>query len=140
MDEKYIPMQKRRTSEVKFHHDIAPGLRFLAIDKSLYKDAPIYIAIRRAKDVKSNQPEYIDWHAHSVDSLYLFIGDNDGLKGLRAVVRIEDQEREIESPMTVFIPKELRHSYKLIGGSGIYVSILLNGDYNANTFDERIQS
>lgn len=135
MDEKIIKMQKRRSSEVKFHRDIAPGLRYLAIDKSLCEETPLYIAIRCVKNVKRDQPEYVDWHIHSADSLYLFIGDDDELEGLRAVVRIEDEERAIESPMTVFIPKGLRHSYRMTGGSGIYVSILLNGDYNGHTFD-----
>ena len=135
MHEEYISMQVRRTSEVKFHHDVAPGLRYLAIDKTLYKDAPIYIAIRKVLNVKADQPEYIDRHEHSVDSLYLFIGEGDELKGLRALVRIGDQEKKIESPMTVFIPKGVPHSYKLIGGSGMYVSILLDGDYNKCIFE-----
>ena len=134
----FIPMVVRPTSELKFHHDIAPGVRYLAIDRSLYKDAPIYIAVRRVRNVEQNQAEYVDSHVHSVDSLYLFIGDEDELKGLHAVMRIEDQEREIESPMTVFIPKGLRHSYKMTDGSGIYVSILLDGDYNRRTFEGRL--
>jgi 2-isopropylmalate synthase len=133
----FIPMAARPTSELKFHHDIAPGVRYLAIDRTLCEVTPIYIAVRRVKNVKCDQVEYIDSHVHSVDSLYLFIGDEDELKGLHAVVRIEDQEREIESPMTVFIPKGLRHSYKITSGSGIYVSILLNGDYNCQTFEAK---
>ncbi len=135
MTKNYIPMQVRPTSELKFHHDVAPGLRYLAIDKSLCEKAAIYIAIRRVYDVKHDQPEYIDKHIHSVDSLNLFIGDDDKLKGLRATVRIEDHEREIESPMTVFIPKGLYHNYKMTGGSGIFVNILLAGDYNGHTSD-----
>lgn len=129
-------MEKRKTSELKFHHDIAPGLRFLALDKGLMKKAPVYIAVRRVRKVKENQPEYIDYHIHSVDSLYLFIGDEDNLKGLQAIVRIDNSERRIESPMTVFIPKGLKHSYKMTGGSGLYISILLDGDYNDNTYKD----
>jgi len=137
MSGKFIRMQKRRTSEVKFHHDVAPGIKYAAIDKILHKDAPIYIALRKVRNVKTDQPEYIDTHVHTVDSLYLFIGEEEGLKGLKAVVRIGSEEKEIESPMTVFIPKDIPHSYKLIGGSGIYISILLHGDYNAHTFDSK---
>lgn len=136
MSGKFIEMQKRQTSEVRFHHDVAPGLRYLGIDKTVWADSPIYIAVRKVRNVSQNQPEYIDVHMHSVDSLYLFIGENEGLKGLKGVVRIEDRENKVESPVTVFIPKGVRHSYKLTGGSGIYVSILLDGDYNGNTFEK----
>jgi 2-isopropylmalate synthase len=131
----YVPIQVRRTSELKFHADTAPGVRFLAMDKCLCADAPLYLAVRRVNGVPQHQPEYIQSHVHSVDSLYVFIGDEEGLRGLRATVRVEEEEREIESPMTVLIPKGVPHSYKLVGGSGIYLSILLDGDYNGHTFE-----
>jgi 2-isopropylmalate synthase len=129
----FIVPQIRQTSEVKFHSDTAPGLRFLAIDASIRSGAPIYIAVRRVTCCLPDQPEYIDWHAHSVDSVYLFLGEEEGMRGLQALVRFGDQEVQIESPMTVFIPAGVAHSYKLIGGSGSYVSILLNGNYNKST-------
>src|ERR1043166_1050264 len=133
IDSLFISPEVRRTSEVVFHHDVAPGLRFLAIDKTKYPGSPIYIAVRRVRNVSVTQPEYIDCHRHTVDSVYLFLGDGDDLKGLRAVVRFGNEERCVESPMTVFIPKGTLHSYKLIEGSGTYLSILLAGDYNAST-------
>jgi 2-isopropylmalate synthase len=132
-DSSFIVPEVRKTSEVVFHHDVAPGLRFLAIDHTKYADSPIYIAVRRVTDVAEAQPEYIDEHKHTKDSLYLFIGDGEGLKGLHAVVRLGNDERQIESPMTVFIPKGLPHSYRLTKGSGTYISILLDGNYNAST-------
>jgi 2-isopropylmalate synthase len=131
----FIRPEVRRTSEVLFHHDTAPGLRFLAIDQTKYPDSPIYIAVRRANNVPETQPEYIDRHQHTVDSLYMFMGDDEGMKGLHAVVRLADEERKIESPMTVFIPKGVAHSYRLTKGSGTYISILLTGNYNASTLE-----
>jgi mannose-6-phosphate isomerase-like protein (cupin superfamily) len=134
MEKCYIPMERRRSSEVKFHSDVAPGIRFLAIDRSLYKDAPVYVAVRCVKDVTNEQPEYVGLHTHSVDSIYLFVGSGEALEGLQATVRIQDEERQIESPMSVLIPRGIPHSYRLTRGSGIYVSILLDGDYNGSTF------
>lgn len=129
----FIVPEVRRSSEVVFHHDVAPGLRFLAIDHKKYADSPIYIAVRRVARVLPQQPEYVEWHKHTADSLYLFLGDGEGLRGLHAVVRLGCEERTIESPMTVFIPKGMPHSYKLTQGTGTYMSILLSGDYNACT-------
>lgn len=129
----FIIPEIRPTSEVHFHYDVAPGLRFLAIDESRLEGSPIYIAIRRVANVTADQPEYIDWHTHAVDSLYLLIGDGPEMRGLHATVRFSDQERFVESPVTVFIPRGVPHCYKLTSGSGTYLSILLHGDYNANT-------
>lgn len=140
IDQNFVVPEMRKTSEVSFHHDVAPGLRFLAMDGSRYENAGIYIAVRRVNCISDSQPEYIDFHVHDVDSLYLFVGNEADLRGLRAVVRIGTTEREIESPMTVYIPKHARHSYKLTGGSGTYMSILLAGDYNAHTFPDSAQS
>ena len=129
----YITPEIRRTSEVLFHRDNAPGLRFLAIDASKRPGAPIYLAVRRVDQVPDAQGEYIDWHVHSVDSLYVFLGDGENLTGLSAVVRTGDEETSVQSPMTVFIPKGCPHCYKLTGGSGTYLSIVLSGDYNSVT-------
>jgi 2-isopropylmalate synthase len=129
----FIVPQVRATSELVFHHDSAPGERYLAIDGSLLERAPIYIAIRKVADVREDQAEYIDWHMHEVDSLYVLIGNGEGMRGLRGLIRYGEEQRVLESPITVFIPKGVAHSYKLTGGSGTYLSIVLSGDYNGTT-------
>ena len=139
-DYQFIIPEIRRTSEVQFHHDVAPGLRFLAIDHTLFKESPVYIAIRRVENVSFDQPEYIDWHTHDVDSLFLFLGDGEGLRGLHGLVRLGSNEKEIESPMTVFIPNGVSHSYKLTKGRGTFISILLDGNYNASTFKAKLSN
>jgi hypothetical protein len=131
----FVVPEIRKSSEAIFHRDVAPGFRYVAMDKSLYPESPIYIMARRVKHVPENQREYIDWHVHSVDSVYLFIGDGDGMRGMYGVVRYGEKEKNIESPMTVFIPRGIRHCYKLNRGSGLYISVLLSGDYNECTFD-----
>lgn len=133
----FIVPEVRKTSEVVFHHDNAPGIRYLAIDKTLYSKASVYMVVRKIKKVSPKQAEYIDWHVHAVDSLYLFLGDEEGMKGLRGIVRFDEGERTVESPMTVFIPKGVRHSYRLTEGSGMYISLILHGDYNAQTFSDK---
>jgi 2-isopropylmalate synthase len=122
---------------VKFHRDVAPGLRFLFMDNTVYEEAKIYVAVRKAKMIPKAQLDYVDAHIHTVDSLYLFIGENDDLTGLSASVAIEEKSVSIESPMSVYIPRNIPHTYKLTRGRGIFVSILLSGDYNGNTFNEK---
>jgi 2-isopropylmalate synthase len=126
-------MQPRKTSELKYHNDKSPGQRYLAIDNTLLAISSLYCAVRRVNTVPTDQPEYVESHVHSVDSLYLFIGEGMGLTGLKAIIRIGNETREIESPMSVFVPKGTRHSYKLIAGSGTYINIVLDGNYNECT-------
>lgn len=129
----FVVPEIRRTSEVAFHKDVAPGFRFLAIDRSLCSESQVYVAVRSVRNCPYGQQEYVDWHKHASDSLYLFLGEKEDLRGLHAVVRVGSQERNVESPMTVFIPAGVPHCYKLTGGSGTYLSVLLSGDYNAST-------
>jgi 2-isopropylmalate synthase len=123
----------RLSSEVRYHHDCAPGTRFLALDESLIPGAPLYLAVRRVASIPVEQPEYVEVHAHSVDSLYVLLGDGPGLTGLSAIVRWEGGQRRVDAPMTVLIPRGLAHSYKLTSGTGTYLSVVLAGDYNSVT-------
>jgi 2-isopropylmalate synthase len=68
-------------------------------------------------------------HAHNVNSAYIFLGKGDGLEGLKAEVTIESENFVVASPKTVFIPKNKKHSYRLIEGSGHFFHIVLEGDY-----------
>lgn len=125
-----LPPDVRPTSEIKHHHDTAPGDRYVFIDQKKLPEADFYTIVRTAKDVQSNQVEYIDRHSHNCDSYYLFIGDNPDLTGVQAEVAIGDKISQIESPTSVYIPQGILHHYRLTGGSGKFFSIVPKGNYN----------
>lgn len=128
--EKYIVEPKiRNAEELPYHKKGAPGVRRVFLEKNLLDEADVYLMIRTVNDVTPEQPEYIEMHEHNVNSAYIFVGCKDNLEGLKAEVTIDDEKFSVTSPKTVFIPKGKKHSYRLIGGSGHFFHIVLEGDY-----------
>lgn len=122
----------RKTSELPFHNDLAPGKRRVFLEKKLFPEADLYVMVRTSNDVTRDQPEYVESHAHNVSSIYVFVGNGEDLEGLTAEVVLDDEVYQVESPATVFIPKNVVHSYRLIEGSGHFSHIVLKGDYNSS--------
>ncbi len=133
MSDFVYPIEKRSNSEIQYHRDCAPGTRFLALDCTIRENSPIYVAIRRVCGVSEHQPRYIEEHIHEVDSVYFFLGNEVELRGLQAEVCIDGKKLKIKSPVTVFVPKDIPHSCRIYGGSGIYINIVLHGDYDSCT-------
>ncbi len=125
----FITPEDRPTSEIPYHYDTAPGVRRVFLEKKLFPDTEAYVIVRTAADVSPDQPGYIDSHAHNVASIYLFLGDGEGLTGLRAEVTLDGERHEVSSPATVYIPAGIVHSSRLTRGAGHFCHIILSGDY-----------
>ncbi len=125
-----ITPEVRRTSELPFHNDLAPGKRRVFLEEKLFSDSDLYVMVRTTKDVMPDQPEYVESHAHNVSSVYIFLGSGEELEGLKAEVVLDDEIYIVSSPATVFIPGGAVHSYRLIEGSGHFSHIVLKGNYN----------
>lgn len=131
MYENYIlKPEVRKTSDLPYHNDLAPGKRRVFLEKELHPEADLYVMVRTSNDVTLDQPEYVESHAHNVSSIYVFLGKDEDLEGLTAEVVLDGETYHVKSPATVFIPKNVVHSYRLIEGSGHFSHMVLNGDYN----------
>jgi len=124
-----ITPEVRRTSELPYHNDLAPGKRRVFLEKKLFPDSDLYVMVRTANQVTTDQPKYVDAHAHNVSSVYVFLGTGGDLEGLTAEVVLDGEFHLVASPATVFIPKGVVHSYRLIEGSGHFSHMVLKGDY-----------
>ena len=51
-----INPQPRKTSEVPYHSDAAPGKRFVFVARDLYPSSAVYIAGRKVNSVSPDQP------------------------------------------------------------------------------------
>lgn len=132
----YIKSNQSNANILPYHNGLDPGIRYLAINNSVFSKSPIHLSICKLDRVSQSQPDYVDEHIHSVDSLYVFIGEGEEIQGLTALIRMGDQEIEVESPGTMFIPAGIRHSCKITGGHGIFLTLVLSGDYEACTFGQ----
>lgn len=124
-----IKPQIRKTSELPFHTDDAPGKRFVFVEKNLYPQSEFYIIGRRVEEVPQNQQDYVNPHRHNCNSFYFFIGDDKNLSGLEAKIDIEGNTLIAESPFSVMIPQTYLHHYKLTKGRGWFFHVVPKPSY-----------
>ncbi len=123
----------RKTTEIKKHLGNAPGNRWVFADDRVLPEANIYLIARNVKGLSAKPEQYVEPHKHDVDSFFVLIGDEEGLKGLEAEVTMESKVFTVSSPAMVFIPKDVSHYYRLVRGSGKFLNIVLDKNYNKIT-------
>lgn len=118
------------------HHRHGPGDRYVMVDDRVVEDARQYCIIRRIPELDDYGLGHVDSHRHCVDSLFLVAGDGPHLEGLTIEVELEGEAFTVVSPASVFIPSGIRHSYRVISGSGLFVNHVLSGSYEDSLLDE----
>jgi 2-isopropylmalate synthase len=127
LDDLVIEPEVRSAAELP-HHRAGPGDRYLLIDESRLDGCGQYCIVRR---IPEGDPGlgHVDTHRHNVDSLFVFLGSAEGLTGLRVQVTVGEEERTLDAPRSVFIPAGVRHSYRVLGGEGLFLNVVLAGTY-----------
>ena len=120
----------RPTTEIKYHTDAAPGIRYVFVDGKLQPDAGFYTVVRSVANVQSTQANYVDKHAHDCDTYHITIGTGPKLTGLTVEFIIRDQKIIAESPVGVHIPAGTPHSQRIVGGSGHFFNFVPKSFYN----------
>lgn len=123
-------------SELKYHRH-GPGSRYVMIDDRFINDCRQYCIVRDVEvEHGSVIPPHVDIHRHKCDSLFLFLGKDPSMAGLTVIVTIENDEKVVHSPAAIFIPAGLRHTYRILEGSGFYINHVLSGNYNDSLLEE----
>jgi len=120
----------RPTSEIKYHTDAAPGVRYVFIDGRLKPEAGFYTVVRSVSDVQPTQANYVDRHTHNCDTQHIAIGKGAELTGLKIEFQIRDEKIVVESPMGVHIPAGTPHSQRIVEGSGHFFNFVPKSHYN----------
>lgn len=133
--ERYIVKPFDWAERPLIHHDrkvmdaLGPLMAFLNTD--MVEDADLNIFVHHI-DVKNPPgPDYVEIHAHEVSQAYVF-----PLPGLTFEVTLGDESYTVKSPATVFIPPRLKHTVKILEGSGIEVSIVRNEKYEQSLTED----
>lgn len=117
------------------HHRAGPGERYVLVDNRFVTGADQYCIARRIPQLDDYGPGHIDTHVHHCDSLFIFLGEEDGYAGLSVEVTLGGQVVPVQSPPSVFIPAGVAHGYRVVGGAGTYLNHVLAGDYNSSLLD-----
>lgn len=133
LDDLVIEPDVRSATELRYHRH-GPGDRYLLIDERKLCGCGQYCIARRIPGGDPG-PGHVDVHRHNVDSLFVFLGAAVDLTGLRVQVTMGDEERVVDSPRSVFIPAGVRHSYRVVGGSGIFLNLVLAGTYEGSLLE-----
>ena len=133
--EKYIVKPFDWAERPLIHHDretmdtLGPLMAFLNTDMISEADLNVFV---HHIDVKNPPgPDYVGIHAHEVSQAYVF-----PLPGITFEVTLGEEVYKVESPATVFIPPRLKHTVKIVEGSGIEVSIVRNEKYEESLAEE----
>ncbi len=120
----------RPTTEIKYHKDTAPGLRYVFIDGKKKPEAEFYTIVRAVADVRPTQVAYVDQHVHNCDTYHIVIGRNSDLTGLKTEFVIGDEKVVVDSPVGVHVPAGVPHSQRMVEGSGYFFNFVPKGNYN----------
>src|ERR671922_2309214 len=108
----------RPTTEIKYHTDAAPGVRYVFVDGKLKPEAGFYTVVRSVSNVNSTQANYVDKHTHNCDTYHIAVGPGPELTGLIVEFVVGDEKIVTERPVGVHIPAGIPHSQRIVGGSG----------------------
>jgi 2-isopropylmalate synthase len=117
------------------HHRHGPGERYVLVDDRFVRGAGQYCIARRIPQLADYGAGHVDTHVHDCDSLFVFLGEQDGYRGLRVEVSLADRVFAADSPTAVLVPAGVPHGYRVLGGAGTYLNHVLAGDYNASLLD-----
>ncbi|MBI2182357.1 MAG: hypothetical protein HYU31_16245 [Deltaproteobacteria bacterium] len=120
----------RPTSEIKYHSDAAPGVRYVFIDGKLKPEAGFYTVVRSVVNVGAAQANYVEQHTHNCDTQHIAIGKGPELAGLKIEFQIRDEKVVVESPVGVHIPAGTPHSQRIVEGSGHFFNFVPKSYYN----------
>jgi hypothetical protein len=120
----------RPTTEIRFHTDEAPGVRYVFVDGKLKPEAEFYTVVRSVANVQPTQANYVSKHTHNCDTYHIVIGTDADLKGLRTEFVIGDEKSVVESPVGVHIPAGVAHYQRIVEGTGHFFNFVPKSNYN----------
>lgn len=120
----------RPTSEIKYHKDTAPGVRYVFVDGKKLPEAGFYTVVRTVAEVSETQAAYVDKHTHNCDTYHIAIGTGLNFSGLQMEFVIGDEKVVVESPVGAHVPAQVPHSQRIVGGAGHFFNFVPKSNYN----------
>ena len=110
--------------------DELPVKRSIFIDKAMVPETVLYQAMHEVDNLEKTPEHYQIFHSHDFVETYIFLGRGPDFTGLSAELIMEDEQYEIHSPASVYIPIGVNHKYRMTKGSGILIITTLKTEYS----------
>jgi cupin superfamily acireductone dioxygenase involved in methionine salvage len=112
-------------SKVAFHKK-APIKRISMLSKKTISESKIHAAVHFVDAVDKKISKYSTLHKHDADEINLILSDSGKLF---YEIQLDDEIYKVNSPVTVFIPKGVKHRADAISGKGIFVCLIMSNKY-----------
>jgi mannose-6-phosphate isomerase-like protein (cupin superfamily) len=110
-------------------HGKAPLTRHLMLNKKIIPESNTIVSVHYIKKITDEVPKYTELHTHDCDEINLILSEDDTLV---YEVQFEDEVYEVKSPATIYIPKGIKHSASVKSGKGMFVCVIMQGEYRAS--------
>ena len=115
-------------SKVPFHSK-APIKRLSMLGKKKIPQANTHLAVQFVDAKNKKIGEYSKLHKHTADEINLILSQNGKLV---YEVQLDDEIYKVTSPVTVYIPKGIKHRARVLSGKGVFVCLILSKSYKSS--------
>jgi mannose-6-phosphate isomerase-like protein (cupin superfamily) len=115
-------------SKIPFHSK-APIKRLSMLGKKKIPQANTHLAVHFVDAKNKKIDEYSKLHKHTADEINLILSENGKLV---YEVQLDDEIYKVTSPVTVFIPKGIKHRAMVLSGKGVFVCLILSKNYKSS--------
>jgi len=115
-------------SKIPFHGK-APIKRLSMLGKKNIPQGNTHLAVHFVDADSKKIDEYCTLHKHNADEINLILSQDGSLK---YEVQYEDEIYKVSSPVTLFIPKGVKHRARALSGKGFFICIILSKNYKSS--------
>lgn len=115
-------------SKVPFHKK-APIKRISMLNKKTMPESNIHAAVHFVDIIDKKISKYSILHKHDADEVNIILSENDKLV---YEIQLDDEIYKVNSPVTIFIPKGVKHRADVISGRGFFVCLILSDKYSTS--------
>ena len=114
-------------SKIPFHTK-APIKRLSMLGKNNIPQANTHLAVHFVDAKTKKIEDYSKLHKHTADEINLILSEQGNLE---YKIQLDDEIYNVSSPATIFIPKGVKHSARVLSGKGFFVCIILSKNYKS---------
>jgi mannose-6-phosphate isomerase-like protein (cupin superfamily) len=115
-------------SKVQFHKK-APIKRISMLSKKTIPESKIHAAVHFVDAIDKKISKYSILHKHDVDEVNILLSQSDKMV---YEIQLGDEIYKVSSPVTIFIPKGVKHRADVISGSGFFVCLIMSNKYKTS--------